>query len=397
MTARPEQPHLPDDLVRWSAGGAAGPIANVAVTVRSSGERMAAAREEALGSIPDERRARPPGWTPKWREALLDGISRIVAGRQLPGAWVPALSVPRFVHGQSQGICDVFGAKVEAQPDGNYFVHPLPGAAQAVRRIRPQPVEMSRYWGAVQWIRYARTASRGRFPFRNPVMVGPLDMASYLLGATRLMEWIYTEPSATHALLQKTTDVIVGMYVSLKDAAGGVMHAAHFGCLSNAVDLCSECRSLVSADVFEEFDAPCLRRIGEALGPYAIHSCGSWERTIPCSLRDPNLKGMNGQVRENDLRKLCVLADGRVLLSIGPSANLPERFTWSDRESFFRYVLSTAPEHQPIEVSIHESEIEVFTRVYRDTRGRKRTEDDVGTSPGAAKVSSVAGPSGRDG
>jgi hypothetical protein len=113
-------------------------------------------------------------------------------------------------HGQSQGICDLLGASVARQPGGNFFVHPVAGDTAAVDRIRPRPLRESMYWGAVEWIRHARHATQGQFPFRNPVMVGPFD-------------------------------------------------------------LCSECRSLVAAAMFEEFDAPYLRRIGQALGPYGIH------------------------------------------------------------------------------------------------------------------------------
>jgi len=381
VISKTEAPCFPGQPIPWNTLVTACPVAGVAVTVCPSKERTVEMRQEALASIPDEPRVRPPGWTPEWRDALLDGISRLLAASQLPGGSVPALGVPRFVHGQSQGICDLFGATIEKQPDGNYFVHPLVEAAETIQRIAARPVETSTYWGAVEWIRYARDASRNRFQFRNPVMVGPFDLTNYLLGTTRLMEWVNTEPATIHALQEKVTEVIIRMGFSLKEAAGGVLHALHFGCLANAFDLCSECRSLVSADMFEEFDAPYLRRIGEALGPYGIHSCGSWERTIPCSLRDPNLKGMNGQVRENDLRKLCELAGGRVLLSIGPSINLHERFTWPDRESFFRYVLDTVPRHQAVEISIDESEIELLGRIYQDVRGEKVAEHGGRTLP----------------
>ena len=326
-------------------------------------------REQALESVPDEPHVRPPKWTPEWKEALLGGISRILANSQLPGTWIPALEPPRFVHGSGQGICELFGTSVEKQPDGYCFVRPLGDNARAIDSICPRPSEASIYWGAVEWIRYARAASGNRFQFRNPVMGGPFDLANFLLGTTRLMEWVYTEPARVHTLQEKTTEVIIDMYRALKDAAGGTLHAAHFGCLANAFDLASECRSLVSREMFEEFDAPYLHRIGQALGPYGIHSCGSWERTIPCSLRDPNLKGMHGQVRENDLRELCELANGRVLLAVGPSVDLDERYTWPDRTSFLQYVLETVPTQQAIELNIDESELPLYRELYHSIRG----------------------------
>jgi len=142
---------------------------------------------------------------------------------------VPALDVPRFVHGQSQGICDIFGVSVSKQPDGYYFVCPFEGGANAVDKIKPRPISESMYWGAVEWVRHARRATSGCFPFRNAVMCGPLDLANYLLGTTRLMEWLYTEPETVHRLLHKITDVIIDTVRALREAAGGTLHPLHVG------------------------------------------------------------------------------------------------------------------------------------------------------------------------
>ena len=49
-----------------------------------------------------------------------------IEGPLQPGDGFLGIAVPRSVHGQSQGICDIFGARVEEQPDGNFYVHPLP-------------------------------------------------------------------------------------------------------------------------------------------------------------------------------------------------------------------------------------------------------------------------------
>lgn len=360
---------LPGRLKPWDASVADGPEPGIAVAVEPAQERVARMRGEAEQAIFDDPPARPPGWTPEWGEALAAEVRAVLAGEQLPGAWVPAINIPRFVHGQSQGICDIFGAPVEKQPDGNCFVHPLSGIAADIGKIRPRSVMESMYWGAVEWTRYARRATQGRFQFRNPVMCGPLDTANYLLGTTRLMEWLYTEPDAVRGLLENITAIIIDMIRAVRDAAGGTLHALHFGCMSNLFDLCSECRSLVSAEMFAEYDAPYLARIGRELGPYAIHSCGSWERTVPVSLNDPNLKGMNGQVRENDLDELCRLAAGRVVLSIGPSINLHEKYTWPDQAGFFAYVLRATLPNQPLEIRISESEMPLYAGLYRKIRG----------------------------
>lgn len=202
-------------------------------------------------------------------------------------------------------------------------------------------------------------------------MTGPFDTANYLLGTTVLMEWVYTQPEVLHRLLDKITGVIVGMAEALREAAGGPLNGDAFGCVANIFCFCSECRSLVSREIYEQFEAPYLRRIGEKTGPYGIHSCGSWERTIPSALGDNNLRAMHGQIRENDLAELCRLADGRMTLAIGASNSLPERYTWPNTRSYLAHVLETVPASQPLELGVSEKDFDLWLSLYREIRGRE--------------------------
>jgi hypothetical protein len=374
----PDARHIEPAHPGWDARQSGRPRPGLAFAISPGEERVAGRKPGVARLLADEVAARPPGWIPKWKEALEGGLSYVLAAQELPGAWFPALGVPRFVHGQSQGVCDLFGARVEPQPDGNYYVHPLPPDVSVIADVTPRAPDQSMYWGAVQWIRYARAATGGTFPFRNPVMTGPLDTANYLLGTTVLMDWVYAEPAALHGLLAKVTDVILAMLRALRQAAGGPLHGDAFACFRNALCLCSECRSLVSAPVYEEFEAPYLARIGRELGPYAIHSCGSWERTVASARRDPNLRAMQGQVRENDLAELCRQAQGEIILGIGPSRNLPERYTWPDNRGFLRYVLETAPADQPIEVVIAEQDLGLWNELLRRTVRRQNHRSATG-------------------
>ena len=300
---------------------------------------------------------------PQWREALLEDLAHWHAWRQTQGDGFPSLNVPRFLHGHSQGICDLFGARVAPQPDGIFFVHPLPPNPDHVATLETRPLKTSVYWGAVEYLRCARAATGGLIPFRGPIMTGPFDTANYLLGSTVLLEWVYTEPDALHALLERITAVIGDMVLALRAAAGGSLNAHHLACARGGPDFASECRSIISRETYETYDAPYLRRLGERLGPYAIHSCGAWERTVPSARRDPNLRAMNGQVKENDLADLCAQAAGEITLSIQSSANLHERYLFASREEFFRYVLERVPADQPLELSIGEDEIPQWNRI----------------------------------
>jgi len=341
----------------WDALWRRRAIGRIAVNVRPAEDRIEQARKSLKTG--DLRRSAAPE---SWREALLDDLARRHACLQMPGDGFPSLNVPRFLHGHSQGICDLFGAWVEEQPDGNFFAHPLPPDPDLIARVEPGPLETSLYWGAVEYLRFAREATGGSIPFRGPIMTGPFDTANYLLGSTVLLEWVYTEPEALHILLDRVSAVLGDMVLALREAAGGQLHAHHLTCARGGQDFASECRSIVSRETYESFDAPYLRRLGERFGPYAIHSCGAWERTVASARRDHNLRAMNGQVKENDLAVLCAEAAGEITLSIQPSANLHERYLFDSREEFFRYVLERVPPSQPLELSIDEDEIPLWNR-----------------------------------
>lgn len=372
-----KQPLTPSDLNRslpekemiWDNLWRRTSIGRPAIAITPSAKKIDACKERYDFQI-QEPGCLPIKWVPAWREMLLDALRSIRVAQEMPGDACPAIGVPRCVHRQSQGMADIFGVVVECQPDGNEYPYPLKPDPGAIRDIDPKPLESSSYWLAVEWTRYARQATGGLLPFRMPVMTGPIDMANYVLGTTVLMEWIYTEPDTLHGLLGKITGVIIGMLNSLKEAAGGLICSHHFACARGGFDLCSEVRSLISREMYAEFEAPYLRRIGEHCGAYGVHSCGNWERTVASALSDPYLVAMNGQSRENDLATLGRLADGKLLLSINSSANIHERFLWKTREEFLRHVIETVPPGQPFETVIAEEELPFWLDCYHKIHGR---------------------------
>lgn len=336
-------------------------IARIAVAVHPNAQRIDRARERANIRL-CEAINKPGNWSPQWDEGIVSQLHSFLAASEIESDFFPALAVPRDVHSESQGIADIFGARVELQDTGNTYVYPLAPDPVVIDDIILKPIRESKYWGAVEWIRYAH-GTTGGIECRFPVMTGPLDTANYLLGTTTLLEWVYTHPETLHRLLAKIASVIIEMASAIREAAGGTVHSHHFVCTRGGLDFCSEVRSLISLEMYAQFEAPYLRRIGEALGPYGIHSCGNFERTIPNSLADPNLRVMNGQIKENDLTNLCELAAGKLTLSIGPSVYVHDQFMWEDAESFYRHVIETVPYTQPFEILVYEDDFMLWKKL----------------------------------
>ena len=355
----------------WDALWARRSIDRIATAVAPSDERVARVRQACAGMKLHDPRSLPRRWLPKWREHLLKDLGHICAQMEMPGDGFVGLYTERAFYGQSQGIADLFGARVEEQPDGNFYVYPLPPDPVVIAGLRPRPLEESIYWAAAEYVRYARDATGGVLPVRAPVMTGPLDTANYLLGTTVLLEWVYTEPEALRALLSTLTDTIIRMLHAVQEAAGGQIHPQLFWCIRGGPDLCSELRAIISADIYEEFEAPYLREIGRRVGPLAVHSCGSWERSVPSACSDPNIRAMNGGSREADVAELCRLANGGMTFSIYRSQNCQERCLWPGNGTFWSHILRTVPPSQPFELTVPEKEIPLWNRVC-DQYGRSQ-------------------------
>lgn len=345
-----------------------GHLAVACMTSRERVERLKSTFRINLGKEPSTGQPRSEAW----REFLTENLYFNAAQMSLPGDYCPALDVPGFAHGESQGMCDLFGAKVELLPDGHHYVHPLPPVPQVIDELVSAPVASSQYWQAVEYIRYARTATRSTLPFHNPVMTGPLDTANYLLGTTTLLEWLYTEPETVHKLLEKITNVMIDFITAIRQATEGTLCSHHLRCVRGGFDVCSEMRSMISTQMYEQYEAPCLRRIGNTLGPFSAHSCGNWEGTIDSMLRDQNFRAMNGQIRENELASLCRLTAGRLTLSIGRSVDVHKRFLWPDRTTYYRHILETVPEGQPFELTLEaEEDIAQWSELHWQIRGEE--------------------------
>ena len=89
----------------WDALWRGETIGRIAVAVTPSAARMERVKTEYAFDL-DEHACEPGQPNEQWRQALLDELYAIVARLQLPGDYCPAVSVPRFVHRQSQGITD---------------------------------------------------------------------------------------------------------------------------------------------------------------------------------------------------------------------------------------------------------------------------------------------------
>jgi hypothetical protein len=298
---------------------------------------------------------------------------RLNASSVLQDDYFPALSIPRPVHGQSQGLAELLGCELrkhEKEPD---FYYPVPWITMPddLDQIKIKPLEQCMYGQAVRFAEYAVRATEGQLAVRNPVMTGPIDTVNYIIGTMRLMEWIYDEPAALHKLLDIVTDQIIHVIQELKRVSNGQIAPDHSACMPRGYALCSEIRAIISENSFSEYELPYLKRISRECGPYMIHSCGSWEHVLKASMTDPNLRMVNLMSREVDVRKVFDLTQGNVSLAIGRTFNMNETWTWPDTQSFYRNIMQSISRPVPVELTVAAEDLQDYLLVQEEEHAGK--------------------------
>ena len=97
-------------------------------------------------------------------------------------------------------------------------------------------------------------------------MIGPFSLAGRLADVNEMMFLVMDEPETVHALLEKTTSFIISSARAFK-AAG-----------ADGVFMAEPLAGVISPDALEEFSAPYVRRVIEAVQdesfPLFYHNCG---------------------------------------------------------------------------------------------------------------------------
>ena len=70
---------VPGEQQAWDVSALPLPPLDALVVVNPGRERVVQVYQHAFDFVPEEANVRPPSWTPEWRNALVDGIARILA------------------------------------------------------------------------------------------------------------------------------------------------------------------------------------------------------------------------------------------------------------------------------------------------------------------------------
>ncbi len=179
-----------------------------------------------------------------WLEANLKAIKSFPDAIFLPGFWA------------EYGMCSepsAFGAR-PAFPQ-NEFPHAFPSISSPVEIASlqvPDPVKDGLGPLMLNRLKLTRPAiEKAGHRIRFSVSRGPLNIASYLMGATEFMMAIMTHPAEVHLLLRKITDYLLGFH----------RHQAKLFPSIEGIMMLDDIIGFISEEQFVEFGLPYFKEL----------------------------------------------------------------------------------------------------------------------------------------
>ncbi len=229
-----------------------------------------------------------------------------------------------------------FGAELFIMPDETDTLpacHPLPGGAEAIRRLLDQPspsldhpylakvFEMGR--------RFADIAKRypkiGRHVhIYHPDVQGPMDVMEMLWGSD-IFIGLYDEPDLAHAMLNRLCEFYIQVMRHWESIIPPMQSfAPHWGMLhAGRIMLRDDSAMNLSPDMFKEFVLPYDSRLLSEFGGGAMHACGKLDHFSTFLRKIPSLRAFNcSQPHLNNMAKVFddTIDQGITLIGLNRSA-----------------------------------------------------------------------------
>ena len=130
-----------------------------------------------------------------------------------------------------------------------------------------------------------RERTRGRFPIALTDTQSPFDTATLVLDTSEFFTACYTEEQTARALMETIADLVIEFSREQARHIGEELVARPGHVMPSltrfrGITLSDDNLAVSSPLINERFSLACNRRIADAFGGVAVHSCGVWDHTM---------------------------------------------------------------------------------------------------------------------
>jgi len=190
-----------------------------------------------------------------------------------------------------------------------------------------RPGSAAAYWIEAAEVMLAETD--GRIGIHVCDMQGPFDVCAQLWRYDELILCAYEDPERYHRLLSLATEAFIMLWQAQKAVLGETFIGTHLFAHDWVPD---DCGCSLSADglvmcspaFYEEFVAPYISRVAEALGGVTVHSCGNFLPVLRPLCATAGVRGVNAS--QLTIRQLAEggLDPARTITALTNERDLPE-------------------------------------------------------------------------
>lgn len=200
---------------------------------------------------------------------------------------------------------------------------------QRVWDLEPPSVADGLLGKVLDYTRYFRQATGGRYPIRVTDIQGPLDSASLIWGHSDFLLAVYTHPREVHHLLQMVTDLTIDFVRAMREVAGDGFVPSLFQPWTPdgwAISVSNDECVMISPATHDEFSVPYLNQLSEAFGGLYMHSCGNWLHQLPSLEKVRNLRGVEFGASETAFPAVAERLGGKAVVACRVGFNQEKAF-----------------------------------------------------------------------
>jgi hypothetical protein len=179
------------------------------------------------------------------------------------------------------------GRVIPAFEDRKIHIEPVFQRVGELAGLRACPFEESDFQVALDL--YRRVCDRvgtDCIYMRTPDFQGAMNTLALVMNQEELLAGLYEEPEAIQAALGSITTTLIDYHRRLRRELGGgkvIGNIWPYTVLPEEMgaSLTQDMMPLLSAELYRDFELPCLRRIAEAFGGVQIHCCGRYGQHLP--------------------------------------------------------------------------------------------------------------------
>ncbi|MCF7816372.1 MAG: uroporphyrinogen decarboxylase family protein [Kiritimatiellales bacterium] len=140
--------------------------------------------------------------------------------------------------------------------------------------------------------------TQGRIGVHVCDMQGPFDVGAQLWSYDELIVCAYEDPDRYHRLLSLCTEAFILLWQAQKKVLGDVFVGTHFFAhdwfpASAGSTLSADGLVMCSPSFYQDFLAPYITQVADALGGTVVHSCGNFRPVLKDLCATPGVKGIN--------------------------------------------------------------------------------------------------------